>query len=216
MDASPTRRGFLKTLGTGALTAAAWLGFGGAVATRGEDSCAPFLRPPGAIDEDEFLATCIRCGRCADACPNRAIVAFTEESGREHSAKPSSGQRNTPVIFPRRQGCILCNGAQGDMLLCTVACPSGALTPVRKEAASIQAGVDMGTAEVDRNLCYSYNGNSCGACVRACPFEGQALRAGLWEKPLIDPDLCVGCGLCERACLTYPQSIRIRPPQRKL
>ena len=69
----------------------------------------------------------------------------------------------------------------------------------------------MGIAEVDPNICYSFNGASCGACVRACPFQGVALRAGLWEKPIIDPDKCVGCGLCERSCVHYPQAIRVVP-----
>ncbi len=205
-----SRRQFLRSLCGGALSVAGWLALGGAWTASGSDGPSEALRPPGALPEEDFLATCIRCGRCADACPNRAIVAFTEESGRHLAAQPRPGERGTPVILPRRQGCILCNGAAGDELLCAAACPSGALQPVKKTAAAIQAQVDMGTAEVDRTLCYSYNGSSCGACVRACPFEGQALRAGLWEKPLLDPALCVGCGLCERACLTYPQAIRVR------
>jgi NAD-dependent dihydropyrimidine dehydrogenase PreA subunit len=69
----------------------------------------------------------------------------------------------------------------------------------------------MGKAVVDKQLCYSFNGASCGICVRACPLEGQALTAGMWEKPLIDESFCVGCGLCERACVRYPQAIRVEP-----
>jgi ferredoxin len=30
----------------------------------------PLLRPPGAIAEPDFLATCTRCGDCAKACPH--------------------------------------------------------------------------------------------------------------------------------------------------
>ena len=171
----------------------------------------PCLRPPGALPEDRFLAACIRCGRCAEACPNRCITAFTESSGEELSQSPGEGQRGTPVIFPRRQACMLCNGVPGDELLCTAACPSGALEPVHKDPDLIQRRVKMGTAEVDFDLCYSYNGASCGVCVRACPYEGTALSAGMWEKPIVDPDVCIGCGLCERACIRYPQAIKVNP-----
>ena len=27
------------------------------------------LRPPGALSEKDFLATCIKCGMCVEACP---------------------------------------------------------------------------------------------------------------------------------------------------
>ena len=171
----------------------------------------PCIRPPGALAEADFLATCIRCGRCADARPNRAIAAFTEDSGKTFAMSSGRGQRGTPVIFPRGQACMLCNGIPGDELQCGAACPTGALTPIKKTAVQIAEKVDMGTAEVDLNLCYSYNGASCGACVRACPLEDSALRAGMWEKPIVDPEMCVGCGLCERACVRYPQAIRVRP-----
>lgn len=205
------RRRFMTRLVGGAAAVAGWTGGGWMMATGRSRNAAPCLRPPGALPEKDFLATCIRCGRCADACPNRSIVAFTEESGRDLAASPGPGQRGTPVIFARRQACMLCNGAAGDHLLCTRACPSGALRPVRKDAESIRANVRMGTAKLDKHLCYSYNGSSCGACVRACPLEGVALSAGMWEKPILNEAACVGCGLCERACIRYPQAIRVEP-----
>ena len=210
VSTSFSRRKFIGRLVSGVATVAGVAG-GGWLAGSGTSRATACLRPPGALSEQEFLATCIRCGRCADACPNRCITAFTEETAREVALAPGPGQRATPVIFPRRQACMLCNGVPGKYLLCTDACPSGALQPTRKDRQLLQAHVKMGTAEVDRNICYSFHGASCGACVRACPFEGQALRAGLWEKPIIDPEACIGCGLCERSCLHYPQAIRVRP-----
>lgn len=202
-----TRRQALGQIATGT-AAVIGLGTGGWLAAGTGDAVA-CVRPPGALPEEDFLSTCIRCGRCSDACPNRCIVAFTEESGREVSMAPGAGQRGTPVIFPRRQACMLCNGVPGDTLRCTAACPTGALTPVLKTTEGIRS-LEMGTAEVDEHLCYSFNGASCGVCVRACPLEGSALRAGLWERPIVDPDVCIGCGLCERSCVHYPQAIRVR------
>ena len=161
------------------------------------------LRPPGALDEDTFLARCIRCQRCADACPNNAILPLDDSQGRD--------RRATPYIKPRRQTCMLCNGVEGDYLKCTEACPSGALQTIRKEPEEIQRKVAMGVAEIDLALCYSYNNWSCGACQRACPFPGIAMKLGLWERPEVVPEACVGCGMCERACIRYPQAIRVKP-----
>ncbi len=161
------------------------------------------LRPPGALPEDEFLARCIRCQRCADACPNNAILPADE------SCAPAA--RLTPLIKARRQACMLCNGIEGDYLKCTAACPTGALQRIRKDPDEIRRRVAMGTAEIDLALCYSYNGWSCGACARACPLPGVAIRLGMWERPEVVAEACIGCGACERACIRYPHAVRVRP-----
>ena len=80
-----------------------------------------------------------------------------------------------------------------------------------QHADAIRQDVAMGVAEIDLALCYSYNNWSCGACFRACPFPGVAMKIGLWERPEVVADACVGCGSCERACIRYPHAIRVRP-----
>lgn len=161
------------------------------------------LRPPGALPESEFLARCIRCMRCVDNCPNNAIIALDETYGKV--------QRLTPAIKPRRQACMLCNKLSGDTLKCTEACPTGALQPIKRNVEEICEKVHMGTAEIDKALCYSYNNWSCGTCYRACPLPGRAMTLGLWERPEVNPDECIGCGACERICIRYPQAIRVKP-----
>lgn len=205
-----TRRKFLQDAALVALGVGTGLAF-----VRPGASHAECIRPPGALPEGDFLSTCIRCGRCVDACPNRSITTFTREAGAPFSTVPGAGEDGTPVIFPRRAACNLCGGDKGDTLLCTAACPSGALQPIKKLAEEMRAKVRMGTAVVDTHLCHSYQMRTCGVCVRACPFEGKALKAGLYEQPVLDPSWCVGCGLCERACIRYPQAIAVTPRDRR-
>lgn len=185
------RREVLKGLGVVGLFAALTALFG-----RSEADAEPKLRPPGALSENEFLARCIRCNKCAQACPNDCIKFGTFRMGLS--------QAGTPYIVPREQACILC-------MKCTQACPTGALTPLSDQGADILEHVAMGTAILDQNICFSYTGRSCGLCYEACPLADVAITLDLFEKPVLHPDRCVGCGLCERICYHIPQAIRIVP-----
>lgn len=190
------RRTFLKTLGY--LVASLSMGTAGSAgAVPTATRTVRYLRPPGAGPEEKFLTQCIRCGQCGQICPNQAIRYFGLENGIY--------SLDTPYIIPREQACILC-------MKCGEICPSGAIPKVAREANAIMAQVKMGKAVVDKQLCLSYQGKTCGVCYRACPLQGVALKVGLLEQPIV-LDGCVGCGLCERSCLQMPQAIRIFPPR---
>lgn len=154
-----------------------------------------FLRPPGAKPEKEFLASCIGCGQCANVCPNKCISLFGLEAGIENLA--------TPKISARAQACILC-------MACTQVCPTDALEKLEPTPEGMRA-VRMGLAFVAEDLCYSFAGRTCGACYQACPLPGEAMTVGLYERPRVHAEHCVGCGLCEQACIHMPQAIRIIP-----
>jgi MauM/NapG family ferredoxin protein len=154
------------------------------------------LRPPGALPEDEFLDTCTRCFKCSNVCPNQCI--------KVHGVGAGLHQMFTPFIQARERACTLCGE-------CAKVCPTGALKPFSPDREGWLAGVSMGVARVNKGMCYSFHGRTCGACYRACPLAGRAMKIGLYETPLVQPESCVGCGLCEQACLHLPQAIRVIP-----
>jgi len=159
------------------------------------------IRPPGALPEREFLRSCIRCYQCGDVCPNHCIEF--------HGFSDSLAEMGTPYINPRSRGCTAC-------MKCNQVCPSGALQPLSPEPDQVVGQVNMGLARLNRDMCYSWAepSRTCGVCYRACPFPGKAMTIEVFERPVVHPDQCIGCGLCEQSCIHLPQAIRIVPTDR--
>ncbi|QFY88301.1 4Fe-4S dicluster domain-containing protein [Magnetovirga frankeli] len=156
------------------------------------------LRPPGAIktplDEQEFFASCIKCGQCVQVCPVYAIklADITDGFGI-----------GVPYIDAREQACdFSCDGLQ-----CVLACPTGALT----HDLNFPADTRMGLAELTRpDTCLAMQGQGFKGQARGADFKGvlRFSEVDRWNPiPLADHpfDLEI-CDLCVRLC---PIEIRI-------
>ncbi len=185
----PGRREALATLGASAVAVGLLTADVGKVKAAKKD----VLRPPGAQYED-FLAKCIRCDQCIEGCPEGALLPDVLEGGWDSLW--------SPIMDPFRGGYCdpECN-------ICGQICPSHAipaLTVEEKQKAVI------GTAKVNYETCVR-----CMDCLEQCPYdcfhevEVEGIR-GVF--PEVNPDDCVGCGLCvvvcpeqeERAIVVYP------------
>jgi ferredoxin len=172
------------------------VGLGAGCALPSGQRPASSLRPPGALPEREFLARCIRCGRCGTACA-AACIRFGDELGAEGS---------TPYIVPEERACTLC-------MRCGEACPTGALEPIPDDPAVVAARVRMGTAQIEPAYCWARGGRGiCRACWYVCPYADQAIvLRGPMLAPTIDETRCVGCGQCAHACPREARAMTVRP-----
>lgn len=143
-----------------------------------------FIRPPGASDELSFLMSCTRCGICKDVCPVNTIELFSPNHGAEIT--------NTPYLDPNEIPCTFCNK-------CIDHCPTDALSHDEKPV--------IGTAKIYENNCLAHRDIMCDYCVRTCPVE-EALTL-VNGKPIVDEDLCNGCGKCVSSCIQTHKGIYV-------
>ena len=147
----------------------------------------PLLRPPGAIEESQFLHVCTRCNDCISACPHHAIVQapirYRQAAG-------------TPMIDPIQSPCMMCPD-----MPCIAACESGALRP--------DVPVLMGTARIDTTTCLAHQRSFCTVCSEHCPVPcAIELSEG---KPRINESKCTGCGVCQHVCPAPENAILLMP-----
>jgi ferredoxin-type protein NapG len=180
------------------------------------------LRPPGALDEKEFMKTCIRCGLCVDACKTRDNIPVLDGDKKvtlELSKAGDEAPLGTPFFIARTNPCYMCED-----IPCMYACPTGALTPEKCKNDKGEVAIDyakMGVAVIDPSSCIAYWGLQCTACYRACPELDKAItikwtrnkRTGkhAYRIPIVHEDACTGCGMCEEACVTEKAAIQIFP-----
>lgn len=154
------------------------------------------IRPPGALEEQDFINTCIRCGQCMKVCPTNGLHPQMFEYGLDGIF--------TPRLIPRIGWCEKnCNQ-------CSSVCPSGALetVPIPKKETTV-----IGTAYILRDFCIPWSDyTDCLVCEEMCPtnkkaiiFKEEQLINKKGEKvsvklPYVLPDICIGCGICENKC----------------
>jgi MauM/NapG family ferredoxin protein len=160
-----------------------------ASAMSARDHSGRLIRPPGSVPEEDFTARCIACGQCMKACPTNAIqpCAFHDGFHRLY----------TPKIAPRIGGC------EEKCYLCGHVCPTGAIRDLTYEQKRF---AKIGTAVIDRHRCLAWEQNKeCLVCDEVCPYNAIESRlvettTGLFRVPIVEEDLCLGCGLCEQHC----------------
>ena len=196
----PGRRDFLRGL-AGIAAGAAAAGTVRVLSPFAAPSRMP-IRPPGSVPEPRMSATCARCGNCLRACPEGVI----------HPALLDAGPLDlwTPVL---RFGPSYCSEA---CHACNHVCPTGAIATMGPEE---KLRVAVGFAVVDEDTCIAFaEGRECMVCEEYCPFRAIEIVARDGEAgPVVDEDLCRGCGLCEIVCPTAPAAIVVEGrPQRLL
>jgi MauM/NapG family ferredoxin protein len=163
-----------------------------ATAVNKSDGHGRLVRPPGALPENDLLARCIACGNCMKACPTNAIQPCTIGDG--------FNRLYTPKLVPRIGAC------DAQCHLCGYSCPTGALRkiPIREKPY-----VKIGTAVVDRHRCLAWEQNKeCLVCDEVCPYNAIEPRLvettkGPFKVPVVQEDLCMGCGICEKQCPVF-------------
>lgn len=189
------------------------------------------LRPPGAVEEDRFLALCIKCGQCLQVCPYHSI----------HLADFAKGYgMGTPYIEARNRACYLCGP-----LPCVLACPTGALDHHTEKPEDVKMGIAVlafpeaclalqkkpvpqghagviskhpHTRDVEEELLKklaSLEGKPCTICADMCPLPNPLSAIEMVEKegtvrPIVKSG-CVGCGACEELCPALTPAIVVKP-----
>lgn len=187
---SQSRRQFIAT---GATVAATLPAVSAVAHTMSEKTpkAAP-LTPPGSISLARFKDKCTACHLCVVHCPSQVLYPAGLQFGLGYALKPHMAYIDS-----------YCNY---ECTVCAEVCPNHAI-----QLASVddKMTTQVGIAEFFLERCIVETENTdCGACSEHCPT--QAVHMELYKEgstltvPVVEPDLCVGCGGCESICPVRP------------
>ncbi len=133
------------------------------------DFSAKAIRPPGSVEELEFLERCIKCDQCIRVCPTNVLQPATLEMGLEGLW--------TPVMNFRMGAC------QYQCTACGHVCPTGAIQRITVEEKLglgdwAEVGpIKLGTAHFDLGRCLPWSKNiPCVVCEEVCPTAPKAIH----------------------------------------
>jgi ferredoxin-type protein NapF len=187
----PSRRALLRTAG-GSLAVGFFL-YTGLARAHPDDA---LVRPPGSGEEDRLLGLCSRCGQCMKVCPTNVIQPAALDAGWEGLYTPR-------LRFDQGYCDWSCNE-------CGKVCPTRAIRPLDLETKRREV---IGRAYIHHDRCLPWADNvGCIVCQELCPTPKKAIvledvvvedptrgEVSL-RRPVVVPDLCIGCGICEFNC----------------
>ena len=149
--------------------------------------------PPGSVSLKHFNNTCTACNLCVAACPGGVLQPSFLQYGLEGFLQP--------YMEPEKGYCSF------DCTKCSDVCPCGAILPLSIEK---KHTTQIGIAHfVEHNCVVFREGTLCGACSEHCPTKAlQMIPFGKdLNIPVVDSELCIGCGACEHVCPADPKAI---------
>ena len=124
------------------------------------------IRPPGALDETDFLSRCIRCGECMKVCPNNSLQPAFAEAGLEGIW--------TPTLTPRIGYC------EPSCVLCSEVCPTGAIWKISPQEKGWVVGLDSpGTRSGSRFAWAPRSTTVAAVCPGPWPPVASCARSGV-------------------------------------
>jgi len=156
------------------------------------------IAPPGALSIANLKSNCTACQACVSACPNGIIKPATGEYGINGLLMP--------VLSFEKHFCGY------DCNVCSQVCPNGALIPLTLEEKKL---TQIGQVRFYEDKCIVVTDNTaCGACDEHCPTKAITMipygDKGL-TIPIVDRDICIGCGGCEYVCPATEKAMLIEP-----
>ena len=136
------------------------------------------LRPPWAVETQQFVELCTGCGNCISGCPTKILY---------------QGRGKYPVINFAKGECEFCGE-------CVDRCETGALQR-QGQSADCETSPWNLKASIGE-ACLTQQNVICRSCAEHC--ESRAItfhhRVGHVPRPLMDLSRCTGCGACYAPC----------------
>ncbi|MDO4948695.1 MAG: 4Fe-4S binding protein [Bacteroidales bacterium] len=150
------------------------------------------ITPPGSLGWRHLQQHCTACQLCVNACKNQVLRPSTDLT---HWMTPYSSFEKGWC----RPECTAC----GDV------CPTDAIQPFTREE---KTAIHTGHAVWAGRYCVANHEGTCDNCARHCPTGAITMMAKRpsdpksFKIPVVNRELCIGCGACEYVCPARPLS----------